>query len=118
MMRTLLSIFIVCTVVGLAYWAYQENIKTQNALTHTEELQHDIGSARARLSVLRAEWSYLNRPDRLADLVNLNYSRLHLTPLQAENFGAIDTIEFPYDNAFPLGDLSDLVEVANRGVDQ
>ena len=117
-MRTLLSIFIVCTVVGLAYWAYQENIKTQNALTHTEELQHDIGSARARLSVLRAEWSYLNRPDRLADLVNLNYSRLHLTPLQAENFGAIDTIEFPYDNAFPLGDLSDLVEVANRGADQ
>ena len=30
--RTLLSILIVCTVVGLAYWAYQENIKTQNAL--------------------------------------------------------------------------------------
>ena len=37
-MRTLLSILIVCTVVGLAYWAYQENIKTQNALTQTEEL--------------------------------------------------------------------------------
>ena len=82
-MRTLLSILIVCTVVGLAYWAYQENIKTQNALTQTEELQRDIGAARARLSVLRAEWAYLNRPDRLTDLVNLNYNRLHLTPLQA-----------------------------------
>ena len=117
-MRTLLSILIVCTVVGLAYWAYQENIKTQNALTQTEELQRDIGTARARLSVLRAEWAYLNRPDRLTDLVNLNYNRLHLTPLQAENFGAIDTIEFPYDNAFPLGELTDLVEVANREADQ
>jgi hypothetical protein len=105
-------------VVGLAYWAYQENIKTQNALTQTEELQRDIGAARARLSVLRAEWAYLNRPDRLTDLVNLNYNRLHLTPLQAENFGAIDTIKFPYDNAFPLGELSDLVEIANRESDQ
>jgi len=117
-MRTLLSIFIVCSVVGLAYWAYQENIKTQNALTQTEELQREIGAARARLSVLRAEWAYLNRPDRLTDLVNLNYNRLYLTPLQAENFGAIDKIEFPYDNAFPLGELFELVVVANRGADQ
>ena len=117
-MRTLFSILIVCTVVGLAYWAYLENIKTQSALTHTEELQQKIGDARARLSVLRAEWAYLNRPDRLTDLVNLNYNRLHLTPLQAENFGSIGAIEFPYDNAFPLGDISDLVEVANRGEDQ
>ena len=73
-MRTLFSILIVCKVVGLAYWAYQENIKTQSALTHTEDLQQKIGDARARLSVLRAEWAYLNRPDRLTDLVNLNYN--------------------------------------------
>ena len=99
-MRTLLSILIVCTVVGLAYWAYQENIKTQNALTQTEELQRDIGAARARLSVLRAEWAYLNRPDRLTDLVNLNYNRLHLTPCRRKILGRLIQLSSPMTMLF------------------
>ena len=66
-MRSFLIVSMVIGVVSVAYWAYQENIKTQAALAYTQELQDDIGEARAKLSILHAEWAYLNRPERLQD---------------------------------------------------
>lgn len=116
-MRSLFGIFTILSVMGLAYWAYQENIKTQAAIARTEALQTEIGDARARLAVLRAEWAFLNRPDRLVDLVNLNYQDLHLSPLRADNFGTIDQIEFPSTSVLDLRNL-EAVEVAEREATQ
>ncbi|MCH2163447.1 MAG: cell division protein FtsL [Marinovum sp.] len=94
-MRTFLYIVTAMAVVGLAFWAYHENYKTQEALAETEALHREIGELRARVSVLNAEWAYLNRPDRLRDLTDLNFERLGLLPLRAEQFGRIDQIAFP-----------------------
>ena len=87
-------------LVGLAFWAYQENIKTKSAIAHTEKLQKEIGISRARLSILKAEWAYLNRPDRLTELVDLNFDRLQLVPLRASNFLEVDEINFLNDPDF------------------
>ena len=95
------------SLVGLAFWAYQENIKTKNAIAHTEKLQKEIGIAGARLSILNAEWAYLNRPDRLTELVDLNFGRLQLVPLRASNFLEVDKINFRNDP-----DLPDVVSLA------
>ena len=100
-MRGLIYIITFASLVGLAFWAYQENIKTKNAIAHTEQLQNEIGIVRARLSMLRAEWAYLNRPDRLTELVDLNYARLHLVPLRAWNFAKINEINFLSDPDLP-----------------
>ena len=99
--RTLIYAITFANLMGLAFWAYQENIKTKNALALTEELQKEIGSARASLSILRAEWAYLNRPDRLTELVDLNYGRLQLVPLRASNFLDVDEINFLNDPDLP-----------------
>ena len=100
-MRSFIYTLTFACLVGLAFWAYQENIKTKNAIAHTEKLQKEIGISRARLSILKAEWAYLNRPDRLTELVDLNFGRLHLVPLRASNFLEVDEINFLNDPDLP-----------------
>ena len=100
-LRSLIYTLTFACLVGLAFWAYQENIKTKNVIAKTEQLQKDIGIARARLSILKAEWAYLNRPERLAELVDLNFDQLQLVPLRASNFSEIRNINFLHDPDLP-----------------
>ena len=86
-MRNLFYIITFGLIITLACWAYQENVKTQMAMKKSEELQAEIGKARAKLAVLKAEWAYLNRPERLIHLTNLGFDQLKLGPIRAENFG-------------------------------
>lgn len=94
-MRSFLTLLTACAVIGLAFWAYHENYKTQEALVQSETLQRDIADSRARLAVLRAEWAYLNRPDRLRELAALNFDRLGLLPFAPEQFGRVDQVPYP-----------------------
>lgn len=58
-------------------------------------LQRAITDERERLSVLSAEWAYLNRPDRLRELANFNFERLELLPLSPDQFSEAAQIPFP-----------------------
>ncbi len=98
-MKSLLYVMSAMAVIGLAFWAYRENYETQSALSQTEDLQSEIGEARAKLAMLRAEWAYLNRPDRLRDLAEINFGDLGLLPLRPDQFGRIDQVAFPQDEA-------------------
>jgi len=94
-MRGFLVFFVSVAVMALAFWAYRENYETQQALQENSTLQRKLGAAHERLSVLRAEWAYLNRPERLRDLADLNFERLGLMPLQPEQFGRVGQVNFP-----------------------
>ena len=91
-MRNLFYIITFGLIITLAYWAYQENVKTQMAMKKSEELQAEIGKARAKLAVLKAEWAYLNRPERLIHLTNLGFDQLKLGPIRAANFGEVNRL--------------------------
>ena len=111
-MRTILYIVTAVVVMGLAFWAYRENYKTQAALDHLDALQHEVGEAHTRLNMLRAEWAYLNRPDRLRELADINFDRLGLLPLRADQFGRVDEVSFPPEEPLPI---TNPIEVMNRG---
>ncbi len=112
-MKSVLYVLTALVVFGLALWAYQENYRTQQVLNETQKLQREIGSAQARLAVLRAEWAYLNRPDRLRELADLNFERLGLLPLRAEQFGRADKISYGEDPDLPIVDPLELQEITD-----
>jgi hypothetical protein len=109
-MRSLLYVVTSLAVIGLAFWAYRENYRTQEAQARAQALQTAIAETRHRLRVLNAEWAYLNRPDRLTDLVELNYDRLELMPMQPDQFGRIDQVAFPAPTYLPI---TNPVDVSN-----
>ena len=94
-MRALLYVMTVAAVMGLAFWAYRENYRTQAAIDEMNGIQNEIGGLREQLGVLRAEWAYLNRPERLRDLVDLNFERLQLVPVQSGQFVDVDHVDYP-----------------------
>lgn len=107
-MKGLLYFLTALGVFGLAFWAYRENYATQQVLSDTRKLQGEIGAAQVRLSVLRAEWAYLNRPDRLLELAEINYTRLGLLPLRPDQFGRVDEVSYPPDPLLPITNAVDV----------
>lgn len=108
-MRSFFYVLSALAIIGLAFWSYKENYKTRASLKSVSRLQTEIGMAREKLAVLRAEWAYLNRPARLRELAEINYDRLGLMPLTAEQFGKIDQVGFP---APDLGPITNPVDVS------
>jgi hypothetical protein len=94
-MRTVIFSFAVMAVMALAFWAYRENYLTRAVLDETQQVQARIADARARLGILRADWAYLNRPERLRELADLNFDRLGLLPFRPDQFGITDQIAYP-----------------------
>lgn len=107
-MRSVLYVLAAFAVMGLAFWSYQENYKTRDSIAEVRSLHGQIGAAHERLGMLRAEWAYLNRPDRLSDLAELNFDRLGLLPLMPNGFGDVDKIIYPLPEILPITDPIDV----------
>ena len=111
-MRGLLYLLSAVMVVGLGFWAYNENYATQDLIREVRDLNRQIGEAHVRLRMLNAEWAYLNRPDRLRDLADLNFDRLGLLPLMPDGFGRVDQVIYM---ALPFGPLDGVVMASSDG---
>lgn len=107
-MRGFLFILAGLCVMGLAFWSYQENYKTRDAISEVRGLHSEIGAAHERLRMLQAEWAYLNRPDRLRDLADINFDRLGLLPLMPDSFGSVEQIIYPLPEILPITDPIDV----------
>ncbi|WP_343082240.1 cell division protein FtsL [Ostreiculturibacter nitratireducens] len=113
-MRSLLFVLTALSVMGLAVWAYRENYRTQAALSEVEDLQREIAGLRDSLGVLRAEWAYLNRPERLRELAAINYDRLGLMPLMPEQFGSVSAVAYPMPDLPPITDPVETIAEETR----
>ncbi|WP_395541968.1 cell division protein FtsL [Neotabrizicola sp. sgz301269] len=94
-MRPVLYILSFLALIALGFWAYRENYATQASLREVRGLQSQIADLREALSVQRAEWAYLNRPQRLRELVDLNFDSLGLLPMDPTQFGTAAQVAFP-----------------------
>lgn len=118
-MKPLLYILSFVALIGLGFWAYEENYQTKHIVNEAEAMQSQIAHARARLGVLKAEWAYLNRPDRLRELAELNFDPLALLPITPDQFGRMDQIEYPAVAVpVPTLDLNDPVDVSTLSMEE
>lgn len=113
-MRSLFLLLSALGVMGLAFWAYRENYRTQAELADVRELQNEIGQLRESLSVLKAEWAYLNRPDRLRELAEINFERLGLLPFEPRQFGGVSDVSYPVIALPPITEPVDTIAL-NEG---
>ena len=114
-MKNLLLFCSALFVMGLAFWAYQENYQTQSALKEAAALKREIGGLRETLAVLEAEWAYLNRPERLAELAAINFDRLGLLPLQPDQFAPVEQVAFPPPPFLPISEPIEVVGQLTTG---
>ena len=91
-MKSITYIFITISVILVAFWAYQESYKAKVTLNMIKTIKKDISYTQERLSVLKVEWAYLNRPDRLRALADLNFKSLKLIELNTKHFGDLVNI--------------------------
>lgn len=88
-MRGLVYIAAAGMVALSAVWAYRVNYAAQDALDRVAALRSEIAGEREALVVLRADWAWLNAPERLSRLVAAHAGALGLRALDATHFVAI-----------------------------
>ena len=94
-MRGLFYVLSAFAVIGLAIWAYDQGNQTRQSVRDMRDLRREVSGLQEALSVQRAEWAYLNRPERLEALVEMNAVRLGLVPMEGRQFGQLDEIAYP-----------------------
>jgi hypothetical protein len=91
MMRTLNVILIALMLAGAGV-VYMLKYDSERAVGRITRLQHDIAERREQIASLKAEWSLLNQPRRIQDLIEKYRSYLSLEPLDPNQVGSIDEI--------------------------
>lgn len=92
MIRTL-NIVLILAVVGLSFGLYDIKYRAEIADRRVQTITHQIASEQESIRVLRAEWSYLNQPERLQELAQ-RYTKLE--PLQAAQIGTFSDVPMPH----------------------
>lgn len=88
-------IMLALAALGIAGWTYSVNYDTRAALDRISDLRMKIVDEREAIRVLRVEWAWLNRPDRLARLVDRYEEKLALVPLTPKAFGYVAAVPYP-----------------------
>jgi len=105
MLRALNVIWVGLMVAG-AVVTYAMKDRAGRAADHVMELRREISHEKDLANILRAEWSVLDQPARLQELVGRYSAYLHLAPLDVRQLGSI-------------ADIPDKpIEVPGAGLDQ
>lgn len=86
-----------CTVLlaVLAFAVYQVEYKVQDLRSELEQINDQIVSDREAMHVLKAEWSYLNKPERLRTIADMY---LDVEKVAANKIIDIDNIPMRSEN--------------------
>ena len=117
-MRAFIYVMAFMGLLALGAWAYSENYDMRERMAEVSDLQREIGMLRDAISTQKAEWAYLNRPDRLRELANMNFESLQLMPMEPVQLGQVAAVGYPapsVESGLPGDlDLSQSVDVSGE----
>jgi hypothetical protein len=115
MIRTI-NVLLVCTSIAMLVGVYALKYSVEDTAAEKTALQRQIDRQQADLSLLKADWAFLNQPANVAPIVTRHTAELNLQTLAQDQFGSWDNLPMrlkaPDTNA-----LDNLFEALNSGVD-
>ena len=115
MIRTLNILFVI-TSIGMLIAVYALKYSVEDVAAEKSGLQRSIERQQADLSLLKADWAFLNQPANIAPIVPRHTAELNLQTLAQNQFGTFTNLPMrlkaPDTNA-----LDGLFESLNAGVD-
>ena len=115
MIRTLNVILVATSIAGLI-GVYALKYAVGEVAVEKTGLQHQIERQQADLSLLMADWAFLNQPANVAPIVTRHVAELNLQTLAQEQFGRFDILPMRMQ-APDTGALDSLFESLDSGVD-
>ncbi len=115
MIRTLnivLVITSICALVGV----YSLKYSVEETANEKASLQRYIERQEADLSLLKADWAFLNQPANVAPIVTRHVAELNLQTLAQEQFGTFEVLPMRMQ-APDSSALDELFEALDAGVD-
>jgi hypothetical protein len=115
MIRTL-NVVLVATSIAALVGVYALKYAVEETAAEKVSIQRQIDRQQATLSLLKADWAFLNQPANVAPVVTRHVAELNLQPLAQEQFGRFETLPMrmkaPDTNA-----LDSLFESLDAGID-
>lgn len=90
-----LSIVLALAAIGSAGVVFEEKRQASKEARDVAKLKRKIDAERERISELNAEWSMLDQPARLQQIVELHPDAFTLDVMKTEQIGTIDDVPWP-----------------------
>ena len=111
-LNILLSVACVLALIGV----YGLKFQSEGIASQKLELQTTITEQQNQLSLIRADWAYLNQPNYLEPIIDRHAETLDLALISSKQYKSID--ELPMRPAEPDPDaLTELLRSLESGVD-
>ena len=111
-MLRVLNILLAVAVVATAVWLYELKYGVRARVADNNQLKRDIARAQQDITLLKAEWSHMVRPERVQKLAgrHLELERVGPTQIIAENDIAATiperaVVESPHEGDDPIAGL-------------
>ena len=115
MIRGLNAVLLITSAVALV-GVYGLKYQVAETAGKKVAIESEIEAQTARLSVLEAEWAYLNHPAHIAPIVSRHAEALGIAPIDQKQYGAIADLPMRPKGVDSAG-LEDLIESLSQGVD-
>ena len=116
MIRTL-NIIMVCTSIAGLIGVYALKYAVEETASEKAAIERRIDRQEGELSLLKADWAYLNQPAHVAPIIARHAEALGLAPTRQDQFGSIDALPMRPVVENDTAALDTLFESLEAGID-